>query len=52
MYGLIFEKRWYRNMTLQNLKEILLTIMDDVHHLDSPKGAEPPYIVWAEDGEA
>lgn len=39
-------------MTLQNLKEILLTITDDVHHLDSPKGAEPPYIVWAEDGEA
>lgn len=38
-------------MELSRLKEILLTISDNVHHLEAPS-TDGDYIVWAEESEA
>lgn len=37
---------------LKHLQELLATLCDRVYHYTAAPNAEPPYIVWAEDGAA
>ncbi|NLU52378.1 MAG: hypothetical protein GXX10_05900 [Clostridiaceae bacterium] len=39
-------------MTLQRLKDLLLTITPSVFHYEPPDGQTGSYLVWAEDGES
>ncbi len=39
-------------MTLQDFKDILLTVLDNVYHFEAYKESEEEYIVWQETSES